>query len=268
MTRRAPAPELLVDVLVLVLVVLVLAAALGCGRAALGPYTLRTDADAPVSPEGLRPLEGTRLDEAWLAPELAPARIARLRVAQGSVVQLDPAASSIRVGGLDADRYRLSAADRDGIAEDLVRAFEDAIRESAVLSLAEGSARDGAEGGSEGSGGDALVLAAALDPIEMLAPMEVRGRDDAFASRTAALTLRVELREPGSGAVRARFVEERVAREVASARPGLAEADLYRVDGPRNRSTIRATLRRLAESLVDRLERIVEAPPVPTSPSA
>jgi hypothetical protein len=205
-----------------------------------------------------------------MAPAFDPAAHRRVEVLPGSVVQVESKRRVVEPRESRANRYRLTDAERKTLANDLAGMIEDAIEAEEALELAptadeEGDAVDedgDAAGEDADAGGHAVVLQASIDPLEMRVPMQTAGREEIYASETASLTLRVEIREPGSDRVWMRFVEARDVRGIPSTRPGLEDARLYRVSAASNVSDIRRTLRRFSDELARVLARIVEAPPL------
>lgn len=171
------------------LVLVVLAA--GCGTP-----ELVADLDAAPDADGLVPLRGAGLGDAWIRPGTNLARYERLRLAPVAfefrpVPEVSPAARS------SATEFPITDADRERLVADVTTVLGEELATSRRLRL------------TDEEGPDVLVVEVAVLDVVSRLPPELAARTEIYVDRYGEATLQLQLRDGATGEVLARTSERR-----------------------------------------------------------
>jgi hypothetical protein len=204
------------------------ASALAC--AASGPP--RFDEEAPLSPDGLRPLLYTRFDRAWARPGVDLSRYQRIWLVSEGVDYREPPE---RPYGPRTDAA-------------LVPLQREELESTLLSSLREAFFADGAWKLAEAPGPDTLLVRAALVDVEVDAPPEpISVRQDVIVQSAGRATIVLELLDSGTRQVLARFID----REEFEPGTGRMQSNVVT-----NRQEVRRTLQTWAGLARRRLDEL------------
>jgi hypothetical protein len=200
-----------------------LLALLGSGCA---PRELVADVDAEPGPDGLVPLRGAGLGDAWIRPGTNLARYQRLRLEPlqfefRQVAEVSPSARAM------ASEFPISDVDRERLVAEITTAMGEEFAGSRRLSM------------TSESGPDVLVVEVALLDIVSRMPPETAGRTEVYVDRYGEATLRLQLRDGGTGELLAR----------SSDRRDVETPDGFGIPGSRGRLTRATPVTARAETL-------------------
>jgi hypothetical protein len=183
--------------------VLGLSASIVIGCAAT-PGTIDTSPEAEVTFDGLYPVKGGRMDQAWARKDLSAESYTKVML-QGVGVEYRPGGETRRrpIGNTTSQHYAVTAEQRAH--------FESEMREAFMEELAKG---ENFEIVTE-PGPDVLLVRGGLLDVVSFVPPEPIGNADIYLSTVGEASLILEMRDSISGAILVRAVDRRAAEDSA-----------------------------------------------------
>ncbi len=205
------------------------------GTACATNLTIDTSADAELSFDGLYPVEGTRVSQAWARRDVDLSGYNKIML-EGVGIQYRPVkkVATTRTGGTE---FPIPSARKEELRE--------VLREGFVAELGK---TDRFEFVSE-AGPDVLLIRGALIDVVSHVPPQRAGRSDVYLSSVGEATLVLELIDSQSEAVLIRSVDRRAAERI-----GMATSS----NSVNNRSEVRRLAGRWGSSLRDGLEFLAD----------
>ncbi len=169
----------------------------GCSSA---PPTIDMSPDAEVTFDGLHPIQGGRMQEAWARPDFD--------ISTFSKVMLQGADAEFRPGGQNPrqsrslgpnEHFAVTPEQKVRFEEQMSAAFVEELSSSEVFTIV------------TEPGPDVLLIQGILLDVVSFVPDQRAGRSQVFLSRIGEVTLVLEIRESESGAILARGAERRAA---------------------------------------------------------
>lgn len=225
---------------------LLIVAVAGLCLAACSPPELRPDDSVPPGPDGLVPLLGAGLGEAWIRPGTNLARYKRLRLepVEFEFRQVAPVTPGNRN---TATEFPISDKERAELVADVTRVIREELAGSRHLLL------------TTASGPDVLVArVAVLDIVSNTPPeQQIAGRTEVYVDRFGESTLALQLSDGASGDLLARTSD----RRTVETPDGFGDPGSLEYRGPLTRATrvqARAETERLAQRWGDRVRRRID----------
>jgi hypothetical protein len=175
----------------LLAVVLLAAVAAGCLT-----RELVADVDAPPDADGLVPLRGAGLGEAWIRPGTNLARYQRIRL-EPVEFQFRPVPEVSPGARATATEFPVSPVDRDRLIDEVSAVLREELGASRRLTLTD-------EGGP-----DVLVVEIAILDIVSRVPPDIPARNELYLDSVGEATLRLQLKDDQSRELLARTSERR-----------------------------------------------------------
>lgn len=228
--RRSPLAALLLALLVA-----------GCGTP-----ELVADVDAPPDANGLVPLRGAGLGEAWIRPGTNLSRYRALRL-EPAEFQFRPVPEVSPSSRSTATEFPVGDADRERFISDMNEALREELAASRKLPL------------TDERGPDVLVVQAAFLDIVSRVPPDIAARNELYLDSVGEATLQLQLKDDGTGELLARTSDRRKAEPPDGfGIPGAAGSlrQLSRTTPVTARSEARQAAQRWAAKVTRRIDQL------------
>ena len=201
------------------------------------PATIDRSPDAEVTFDGLNPVIGGRMDQAWARSDFDISSYSKIMV-QGAGVEFRPGGETRRGQQLAPNgHYAVTVEQKERFREQMGVAFMEELSTSEVFTIV------------EEAGPDVLLIQGGLLDVVSFVPPDPIGRGEIFLSRVGEATLVLEVRDSVSEAILLRAVDRRAAEQAGS--------QLSNSNTVTNSSEFRRVARRWASMLREGLERFM-----------
>lgn len=199
------------------------------------PATIDRSPDAEITFDGLNPVIGGPMDQAWARSDFDISSYSKIMV-QGAGVEFRPGGETRRGRALAPNgHYAVTVEQKERFREQMGVAFLEELSRSEVFTIV------------EEAGPDVLLIQGGLLDVISFVPQDPVGRGEIFLSRVGEATLVLEVRDSVSEAILFRAVDRRAAEQVGS--------QLSNSNTVTNSSEFRRLARRWASLLREGLER-------------
>lgn len=204
----------------------------GCTSA---PPTIDTSAE--VTFDGLYPVKGGRMDEAWARPGVDLSTYSKI-VVEGAGVEFRPGGEERRMRDIGPmGHYAVTVEQKERFREQMGAAFLEELSKSEYFTIVE-----------EAAPNVLLIRGGLLDVVSYIPPDPI-GRGEIYLSRIGEATLVLEIRDSVSEAILIRAIDRRAAEPMGS--------QLSRSNSVTNSSEFRRLARKWATILREGLDRFV-----------
>ena len=206
----------------------------GCTSA---PPTIDTSPDAEVTFDGLYPVKGGRMDEAWARPDVDLSTYSKIML-EGAGVEFRPGGEKRRgrdIGPMG--HYAVTTEQKERFREQMSAAFLEELSKSEYFTNV------------EEAGPDVLLIRGGLLDVVSFIPPDPIGRGEIYLSRIGEATLVLEIRDSVSEAILIRAVDRRAAEQMGS--------QLSNSNSVTNSSEFRRLARKWATILREGLDRFM-----------
>lgn len=199
--------------------------------------TIDRSPDAEITFDGLNPVIGGPMDQAWARSDFDISTYSKVMV-QGAGVEFRPGGETRRGRALAPNgHYAVTVEQKERFREQMGVAFLEELSRSEVFTIV------------EEAGPDVLLIQGGLLDVISFVPQDPIGRGDIFLSRVGEATLVLEVRDSVSEAILLRAVDRRAAEQAGS--------QLSNSNSVTNSSEFRRLARRWASLLREGLERFM-----------
>jgi hypothetical protein len=206
----------------------------GCATA---PATIDTSPEAEVTFDGLHPVVGGSMDQAWARADFDLSGYSKVMV-QGAGVEFRPGGEKRRMRDIGpAGHYAVTVQQKERFREQMGTAFLDELSKSENFTIV------------DEAGPDVLLVRGGLLDVVSYVPPEPVGRSEIYLSRIGEATLVLEIRDSVSDAILLRAVDRRAAEQLGG--------QLSNSNTVTNSSEFRRVARRWAGLLRDGLDRFM-----------
>ena len=201
------------------------------------PATIDRSPDAEITFDGLNPVIGGPMDEAWARSDFDISSYSKVMV-QGAGVEFRPGGETRRGRELAPNgHYAVTVEQKERFREQMGVAFLEELSRSEVFKIV------------EEAGPDVLLIRGGLLDVVSFIPPDPIGRGEIFLSRVGEATLVLEIHDSVSEAILLRAVDRRAAEQAGS--------QLSNSNTVTNSSEFRRLARRWATLLREGLERFM-----------